>query len=503
MAMRGPLGGSRLEEAVVAGHTAIEESRFEDAVLHFKTALRIGPRNPEEEALIRCELSQALGRRGLAREQLDAVSKYDNFPKFVQLTEKTQMQVLIRLGWAFSFNNDVPRAIALFNQASRIARRSNDDAGIGECFFGLGRAYRNLNEVRIAHDHYAAALEHYRRVGNWRELAESYINIGYINAFEGKYKNAMRSLKQALTLIGDRQEYGLFARAHMYLAITYDNIGSTRRALMSWESCVESFRLAGNSLYVAINQNNLAMKLIWLGDWSRAEQLARSASDILRPTTSVASFAGTLDTLAQICILRGRLDEAQAILDESFNALSSIKVGEWVEATAQTTQGRLHLVRGRADLAMKPLERAMEICLRAGTQHDLHDARLWFAEALLVSGDVKRARTVVESVMSDLREAPNLMYWGFMMRTIAKIEAAEGHTAAAIQSLGQSSSIYEIRDNTYACAVNKVVLARMFAGQARFADARELLKSAISVFERFGAVIDQNNAKAWLESLET
>jgi len=248
MAMRGPPGGSRLEEAVVAGHTAIEESRFEDAVLHFKSALRIGPRNPEEEALIRCGLSQALGRRGLAREQLDAVSKYDNFPKFVQLTEKTQMLVLIRLGWAFSFNNDVPRAIALFNQAIRIARRLNDDAGVGECFFGLGRAYRNLNEVRIAHDHYSAALEHFRRVGNWRELAESYINIGYINAFEGKYKNAMRSLKQALTLIGDRQEYGLFARAHMYLAITYDNIGSTKRALMSWESCVESFRLAVNSL---------------------------------------------------------------------------------------------------------------------------------------------------------------------------------------------------------------------------------------------------------------
>ena len=503
MAMKGPLGGSRLDEAVIAGQTAFEDNRFEDAVLHFKTALRIGARNSEEEALIRCDLSQALGRRGLAREQLDAVSKYDNFPKFVQLTEKTQMQVLIRLGWAFSFNNDVPRAIALFNQANRIARRLNDDAGIGECFFGLGRAYRNLNEVRIAHDHYAAALEHYRRVGNWRELAESYINIGYINAFEGKYKNAMRSLKQALALIGDRQEYGLFARAHMYLAITYDHIGSTKRALASWESCVESFRLAGNSLYVAINQNNLAMKLIWLGDWARAEQLARSASDILRPTTSIASFAGTLDTLAQICILRGRLDEAQAILEESLSVLNSIKVGEWVESSTQTTVGVLELVKGRPDLAMKPLERAVDICLRSGTQYFLQEARLWLAEAMLASNDIKGARTITESVMSDLHEAPNLVCWGFMMRTVAKIEAAEGHTAAAIQSLGQSSSIYEIRDNVYACAVNKVVLARMYAGQGRFAEARELVESTLSVFERLGAVIEHKQGKEYLESLQT
>src|SRR5581483_4814761 len=107
------------------------------------------------------------------------------------------------------------RAIALFNQAIRIGLRLGDDGCIGACYFGLGRAYRNMSEIRIARDQYTSALEHYRKVGNWQELAESYINIGYINAFEGHYRNALHALKQSIAIVGDRAEHDLRGRAFM------------------------------------------------------------------------------------------------------------------------------------------------------------------------------------------------------------------------------------------------------------------------------------------------
>ena len=43
----------------------------------------------------------------------------------------------------------------------------------------------------------------------------------------------------------------------------------------------------------------------------------------------------------------------------------------------------------------------------------------------------------------------------------AKIESADGHLAAAIQSLGQSTSIYTLRRNPYHCAVNQMLLAEL------------------------------------------
>jgi tetratricopeptide (TPR) repeat protein len=96
-------GDNRGQDAVIAGRVALEESRYEEASDHFRAALRMGMRSPEEEARVRCQLSESLEKRGLYREALNAVVKYDNLPEFVRLSERIQMLVLIRLGWSYSF----------------------------------------------------------------------------------------------------------------------------------------------------------------------------------------------------------------------------------------------------------------------------------------------------------------------------------------------------------------------------------------------------------------
>ena len=85
---------------------------------HLRAALRLGPRSSDEEAQIRCLLSIALDRTGLYPEQLEAVSKYDKPSNLARLTEADQMHVLIRLGWGYCLNNDIPRSIAFFRVSS-------------------------------------------------------------------------------------------------------------------------------------------------------------------------------------------------------------------------------------------------------------------------------------------------------------------------------------------------------------------------------------------------
>src|SRR5215210_5927681 len=142
MASRITTESLRLEEAITAGQAALEDGRFEEAANYFRAALRSGPRSNDEEASLRCQLSEALEKRSLHREQLDSVLKYEKPIELARIGEQAQMQVLIRLGWGYSFHNDLPRAIAFFNQAMQIARRLDEAAGIGACHFGLGRAYR-------------------------------------------------------------------------------------------------------------------------------------------------------------------------------------------------------------------------------------------------------------------------------------------------------------------------------------------------------------------------
>ncbi|HKA17645.1 MAG TPA: sigma 54-interacting transcriptional regulator [Blastocatellia bacterium] len=504
MAIREASGSQRIDEAVTAGQTALDQSRFEEAANHLKSALRLGPRSVDEEAEIRCLLSLALEKRGLNSEQLEVVSKYERQTDFGRLSEASQTAVLIRLGWGYCFNNDIPKSIAIFNQALQLSRAADDHVQIGECYFGMGRAYSVFSELRIARDHYTSALEHYRQVGNWSKLAESYINIGYINAREGDFRNALNSVKQALTIIGNRDEPGLVGRAHWYLAVVYSNLGEINKEIACWEKCISDFKRADNPKFVAINQNNFAMQLIRFGEWSRAEQLAKHALETLGRANSVSAQGGAYDTLAQLYLLMGRLDESDRCLEKSLEILSSIKNGEWTraeEASTQMTIGRSYLMKGQIEMAIEPLERAVNIANRRGEQHDLPEARLWLAEALLQNGRLSEARELVENVRSFLRDAPNLLVLGLMMRMVARIEAADGYGAAAIQSLAQSTSIYTLRRNPYPCAVNQILLAQLLERQGNVAQAIVEVESALLEFERLGAAIDQRNAEAYLKTL--
>src|ERR1044072_599855 len=453
MASRDLLRSHRVEETVAAGQAALEESRFEEATNHFRSALKRGGSTTEEEASIRCYLSEALEKRGLHREQLEPVSRYEKLSEFTRLSEHWQLPARVRLGWGYSFNNDLPRAIALFNQAIQIARRLEDHAGMGACYFGLGRAYRNFSEIRIARDHYTSALEHFRHIGDWRKLAESYLYIGYIQAYEGDFRSALQSLKQTLTIIGEKDEPDLLGRAHMYLAVTYDNLGVTSKALISYEKCIERFRQAGNITHLAINQNNIADKLVLRDRWKEAETLFNQAIDVLEGSTMVAQYSGALDTLANLYVMQGKLDEADKLIDRSMEVIAANKSAEGVEISTRMTMGRGFMVRGQYEKAREALERGVEVCLRGGNLRYASEARLLLADSILAMGDVENARELIETVRSYLRETPSMLAWGLMMRMFAKIEDAEGHIAAAIQSVGQSTSIYALRGNTYDCAV--------------------------------------------------
>jgi len=502
MATRDILRAQSFEEAFAAGKVSLEESRFEEATNYFRAALKRGGWSGEDEARVRYYLCDSLEKRGLYSEQLEAVAKYERPNELDRLPEPIRMEVLIRLGWGYSFNNDLPRAIALFNQAIQIARSLEDQTGMGACYFGLARAYRNISEIRIARDHYTSALEHFRHTGDWRRLAESYLHIGYIHAYEGDFRNALHLLKQALTIIGDREEHDLLGRAHMYLAITYDNLGVTTKAIYSFEKCIEHFQLSGNQASLAINQNNYADKLTWLGRWAEAEVLLQEALATFKTTNQVAQYACVLDTLAYLHLLRGRIDEADELTRRSMEVIENSKNTLWVEINTRMTMGRSLMIKGRYQEARDVLEIGVEVCRRGSTTRFMADVRLLLADALLALGEVEQAAAHVEIVRDFLSDTPSMMAWGLMMRLNAKVQAASGHIAAAIQSLGQSTSVYELRGSVYDCAVNRVILAGLYEKHGRLDTALTEAQMALEVFTRLGATLDVERTRVQIESLK-
>jgi hydrogenase-4 transcriptional activator len=509
MATHNYLGIPSLQDVIDAGKAALEESRFEEAANHFSSALRLAP-SSDEEALIRALLSDAFYKRGMSREQLEAVIKYTNFSDFARLSESMQMFVLIRLGWAFTFNNDIPRAIAFFNQALPIAQRLEDHKGIGDCYFGLGRAYRFVSEIRIARDHNTSALEYYRRVGDWRRLAENYLNIATIDAREGDFQNAINAIKQTLAIVGDRTEHHLLGHAYNDLALIYDHLGMPTESILStWENCIEHFRQSGDEVWLGTSYNNLACKLIQLGDLERAEKLCVAAIDMIRPTGRLQQLGAALDSLAQIYLILGRVEDATKLLEDSIQVFAKIKENKkflnkevYLELQPSMTFGKSYLVLGDIEQAIQHFEHSIDLSLRLGERQFRAEAQLYLAEALLQKGDVEKGSDIAESVRAHLQDSPDMTVWGTLARLDAKIAFANNQIAAACQSLEQSSSLFEIRDNKYQRAINRIERAKILEKQADYDEAISEVEQALRLFDTIGAAFDSGNARSFLESLK-
>src|SRR3989440_5701818 len=139
-------------------------------------------------------LSVTLEMLGRYCDSLEAVQMYESADSSGALDAETLASVRVQLGLAYNYTGDHPKAIAILNAELRAAtERGGSDAQLGDIYAALARVYRSINEYSIARDHSNKALEHYRRTGDWRGLAEGYFGLAMAHSHEGLYERAVRN----------------------------------------------------------------------------------------------------------------------------------------------------------------------------------------------------------------------------------------------------------------------------------------------------------------------
>ncbi|MBA2339946.1 MAG: hypothetical protein H0V88_06100, partial [Pyrinomonadaceae bacterium] len=152
-------------------------------------------------ARARCTLSVALEMLGRYPESLETVQMYETPESRAHLDAETATSLRVRIGLAYNYTGDHPKAIALLNAAQRETSEAGSDAQMGAVYEALARIYRSIAEYTIARDHAHKALDHYRRTGDWRGLAEAYFSIALADMHEGDYDAGLENFKQATTLV--------------------------------------------------------------------------------------------------------------------------------------------------------------------------------------------------------------------------------------------------------------------------------------------------------------
>jgi tetratricopeptide (TPR) repeat protein len=128
-------------------------------------------------------------------------------------------------------------------------------------------------------------------------------------------------------------------------AISLKNLGQTKKALEEYEIAKSDFLQAGNLVFVAAVNNNIANCYRKLKDTPKAIEYAKTAYQILKSLNQFARAGSALDTLANILLDENRTDEALTTMTIAFE-LYKLEPNVPFTIESYKTLVAVHLARG-------------------------------------------------------------------------------------------------------------------------------------------------------------
>ncbi len=462
-------------------------------------------RDPGVLARARYLHSTALQAMGRNRDALEAVEMYEPTDSGRGIDAETFAQVRVQLGLAYSYTGDPPKAIALLQAELRAATEQNgSDARTGNIYMALARVYRSITEFTIARDHDHKALEHFRRAGDWRGMADSYFGLGTANAQEGRWEETLEDLEQAVQLIGDRQApfllskiYNNAAAAYWYLQRPHEGIRALEKAV-AYNERTEYKDNAVNAY------NNLGINLILIGEWDRAQAaLKRALELVMELDEHHGSVSVVFDSLGELRMLRGDLPEARDYLERAVeNARKSGK--KWNLSQIMRTLTRCYIRLGLHDEALDMGSQVLALAESIGDHRGICDAYTLLAETRLLRGERDESAQLIARVTEEAdATTADLTISGESQRVQGLLALAREDAPLAVHHFGRCLSISEMLGDRYRTARAHHLLGRAHAAAAQPERAREHLGLALHTFSELGAKLDLRLAEEAVEELES
>jgi tetratricopeptide (TPR) repeat protein len=479
----------------------LDEGRSREAEAKLTAALKAAGGQPTLVGLVRCVLSEALESQGRYSEAFEAVKLYEAPEARAELDPEVSLLLRVRLGLAYNYTGDYPKAIALLNTTLREAESASLTAQRGSVYLALARVYRSINEYTIARDLSQKALECYRQTGDWRGLAESYFGISVADVHVGDYEALMANSEQALQLIGERPAPHLLGKIYANMAGGCWFLKRPHDGIRYLEKAVEYYERTEHKANASLGFTNLGANLILIGEWERAEKALEHALELAYAVGErAARISMVLDSLGELRMLRGEFEAARELLGRAVS-LATAEGNKWYLGQARRNLARCLLATGDPEGARDEGEEALALAEQIGDRYAICESQLLLAEVHLRQGAYDACQARLKNVSEMTGESvDDLALVGAAQRVYGLLWMALKVEARAIQHLGRSVSIFEMLGDRYRSALAHYELGVAYSA-TQPVRAAELLSQAASVFRGLGAARDLALAEEALEVL--
>ncbi|HMG76416.1 MAG TPA: sigma 54-interacting transcriptional regulator [Pyrinomonadaceae bacterium] len=443
----------------------------------------------------RLALSLVLEMHGERHESLQAVAMYEAEEERAKLDPMLSLRLRVQTSLAYNYSGDHPKAITLLKTALRDLEEQGTNLDAGIVYAALARVYRSINEYQIARDYSQRALESYRLSGDWRGLAEAYFGIATSDYQETRNESALENYEHALKLVGDHPATFLLGKIYANMAGVCWFLKRSQEGIQYLEKAIGYYERTDHKINAALGYNNLGMNLILVGQWDRAQEaLNRALAFLTEVNERDDKVPMALDSLGELAMLRGDLDEARGYLERAV-AMAAENGNKWYECQALRTLARcLSAMKSSAD-ARATAERALEMAQRIGDRQAICESELLLAESHLQVGDLDYCASALEKIAEQTSDsAADMVLAGEAQRLRGLLALAQSDAPLAAQHFGRCVSIFDLLGDRYRSARSHHDLGRAYA-LAQPELAAEHLTRAVNVFRELGARLDLESAE--------
>jgi transcriptional regulator with GAF, ATPase, and Fis domain/Tfp pilus assembly protein PilF len=449
--------------------------------------------SPATLAAARLALSIALEMHGDYQKSLESIAMYEaDTPKHIpdDLALKLRVQIAI----ARNYCSDHPRAVA----SLKSSLKDLSDEKAAPVYTALARIYRSINESSIARDYSQRALQVYRQTGDWRGLAEGFFGVAVADHKEGHNESALENFTHALKLIGDHPATFFLGKVYANMAALCWHLKRPKDGIAYLEKAIEYYEHSDHHMMAAVAHNNLGLNLMLIGQWDRAhESYNRSLSLITEIDDRDEKIPMCLDSLGELCLLRGELAEARDYLERAV-VLAKQSGNKWHIAQTLRNMARCYIATDEPDLALATAQQALETAQAIGDGNSIWESELLLADCYLHQGDFTTCVAKLNALSEQTSDAPAAIgLSGETHRLYGLLALANGDPEAATQQFGRCVSTYELLGDRYRTGRAHFDLGRAHM-EAKSELAVEHLSRAANIFRDLGARRDLESAEAAL-----
>ncbi len=470
------------------GKRAFSGANYEEAVEHFYAVLTEDAGTIEQEAITRSLLSRSLEELSKFEEAYRILKKYENPEMISSLSTVMRARLRLRLGWVQSELRNHPEAIASFNDSKVLFHQLQDEVGVSESQYALGRTYIEINEYKIARDHLRAAVAVQKMTINHELLARIYVRLGVVDFNEGAFSSAKENYLKALNYAEKTSNVNLIGMILSNLGTgAYQYPLERKESKVYLSRGVEYLSKGGRRDYLAFAYNNLADNVRCSGYFDEAMgYLTRSleiSEELQDPRVEVTARI----TLGQIFCDKGDFAKAETELGKCLTLLDDYS-DKWLESDALRTLAIVYSLTGQIDKGLKYLREALRLSTSVGDLYGVTLSHAYLAECHFHQHGFEQAQEYLELAQGRLKEEKSLYITGLVQRLAGKIHSVNNRFAEGKQLIAQSISIFTTLEIPFEEAKSRYEMGLLLGKTGEEKESREYFESAKRIFDRTGSV---------------